>query len=70
MAEALRVYQKGRLMNLIVSMTGHTESTIESLAGQRKDLYPQRLTIRDGDDITLVPISDIEWIDAAGDYMC
>ncbi len=34
MAEALRaVDQKGRLMNLIVSMTGHTESTIESLAG-------------------------------------
>jgi two-component system LytT family response regulator len=71
MAEALRaVDQKGRLMNLIVSLTGHTESTIESLAGQRKDLYPQRLTIRDGDDITLVPTSDIEWIDAAGDYMC
>lgn len=71
MAEALRaVDQKGRLMNLIVSMTGHTESTIESLAEQRKDLYPQRLTIRDGNDTTLVPVTDIEWIDAAGDYMC
>jgi two-component system, LytTR family, response regulator len=71
MAEALRAAdQKGRLMNLIVSMTGHTESTIESLAEQRKDVYPQRLTIRDGDDTTLVPVGDIEWIDAAGDYMC
>lgn len=71
MAEALRAAdQKGRLMNLIVSMTGHTESTIESLAEQRKDIYPQRLTIRDGDDTTLVPVGDIEWIDAAGDYMC
>ncbi len=71
MAEALRaVDQKGRLMSLIVSMTGHPESTIESLAEQRKDRYPQRLTIRDGADVTLVPVTDIEWIDAAGDYMC
>jgi two-component system LytT family response regulator len=72
MAESLRAAdQKARLMNLIVSMTGHSESTIASLAGQRSDRpYPERLTIRDGVNIAYVPVHDIAWIDAAGDYMC
>ena len=63
--------QKARLMNLIVSMTGHSESAIESLVEHRgEQRYAPRLTIRDGATVTLVPVSDIEWIDAAGDYMC
>jgi len=62
---------KARLMNLIVSMTGHSESTIDSLVENRGEhRYPARLTIRDGANVALVPVRDIEWIDAAGDYMC
>jgi two-component system LytT family response regulator len=62
---------KARLMNLIVSMTGHSESTIESLAEHRGEhRYPARLTIRDGTNVAIVQVRDIEWIDAAGDYMC
>jgi two-component system, LytTR family, response regulator len=62
---------KARLMNLIVSMTGHSESTIESLVEHRgEQRYPPRLTIRDGINVAIVPVRDIEWIDAAGDYMC
>ncbi|CAN0508149.1 unnamed protein product, partial [Discosporangium mesarthrocarpum] len=26
--------------------------------------------IKDGSSITFVPVRDIDWIDAAGDYMC
>ncbi len=33
-------------------------------------LSANELTIRDGNETTLVPVADIEWIDAAGDYMC
>jgi two-component system LytT family response regulator len=62
---------KARLMNLIVSMTGHSESAIAALVEQRTETqYAARLTIRDGAEITPVNVADIEWIDAAGDYMC
>ncbi len=30
----------------------------------------ERLTIRDGSEVSLVPMRDIDWVDAAGDYMC
>jgi len=63
--------RKARLMNLIVSMTGHSESTIDALVENRgEQRYPARVTIRDGANVALVPVRDIEWIDAAGDYMC
>ncbi|MDX1516952.1 MAG: LytTR family DNA-binding domain-containing protein, partial [Woeseiaceae bacterium] len=35
--------------------------------GQR---YPERLAIRDGAKTTCVDIEAIDWVDAAGDYMC
>jgi two-component system LytT family response regulator len=72
MREAARAFdQKSRLMNLIVALTGHSESTIDNLANARGDArFCERLTIRDGTHIVLVPVRDIEWIDAAGDYMC
>ena len=31
---------------------------------------PKKLAIRDGSSVTLLDLADIEWIDAAGDYMC
>ena len=31
---------------------------------------PDRLTIKDGNQFQLVKTADIQWIDAAGDYMC
>ncbi len=62
---------KARLMNLIVSMTGHSESAIEALLDQRSEAqYAAKLTIRDGTDVALIPVATIEWVDAAGDYMC
>jgi two-component system LytT family response regulator len=32
--------------------------------------WPERLTIKDGSDFQFIRIADIQWIDAAGDYMC
>lgn len=31
---------------------------------------PDRLTIKDGNQFQLIKTADIQWIDAAGDYMC
>ena len=32
--------------------------------------YPSILAIKDGSEVTRVAVDDIQWIDAAGDYMC
>jgi two-component system LytT family response regulator len=32
--------------------------------------WPERLTIKDGSEFQFIKIPDIQWIDAAGDYMC
>ena len=32
--------------------------------------WPERLTIKDGNNFQIIKISQIQWIDAAGDYMC
>lgn len=32
--------------------------------------YPEKIAIKDAGRITLVPAREIDWIDAAGDYMC
>ncbi len=42
----------------------------ERTAGQRNPKEPSRLAIRDAGKTTWVRQEDIEWIDAAGDYMC
>lgn len=42
------------------------------LEGERTgdDPYPSRLSIRDRGRIAIIAVSDIEYIDAAGDYLC
>jgi len=32
--------------------------------------YSDRIAIKDGSSTTFVPVKDIDWVDAAGDYMC
>jgi two-component system LytT family response regulator len=64
------VERKQRLLDVIVDLTGKSESAIEQLLQSDEPSYPDKLTIRDGADVTLVPTRDIEWVDAAGDYMC
>ena len=32
--------------------------------------WPARLTIKDGNEFQFIKMADIQWIDAAGDYMC
>ena len=62
--------QKQRLLEVIVDLTGKSESAIEEMLQADDEGYPDKLTIKDGTEVTLVPTHDIEWVDAAGDYMC
>jgi two-component system, LytTR family, response regulator len=66
--------QRDRLMQIIAEITGCGELALDELLlhgrraveGHRPDVLP----IRQGRETVRVPVAAIEWIDAAGDYMC
>ena len=69
------VVQREKLMKLLAATQGTgaiDESSLrEQLATVSAPEYPQVLPIRDDDSSTVrVSVTSIDWIDAAGDYMC
>ncbi len=68
------VKQKRLLLNLVSKISGETIGSFKEL--EEKDFASlvkkeeSRLAIKDGGHTTWVNQKDIEWIDAAGDYMC
>jgi two-component system LytT family response regulator len=64
---------KEKLVKLIMSMTGESAAGVEAMAESGNgngDGWPEKITVKDGSDIQFIRVADIEWIDAAGDYMC
>ncbi|NKB32274.1 MAG: response regulator [Pseudomonadales bacterium] len=66
------VNEKQKLLDLAVALTGKSPAAIGELIESGEDIveHADRLAIKDGSSITFVPVRDIDWIDAAGDYMC
>ncbi|MEX2130234.1 MAG: LytTR family DNA-binding domain-containing protein [Pseudohongiellaceae bacterium] len=66
------VNEKQRLLEMLVSLTGKSASALGEILESNESVSPQidRLAIKDGSSTTFVPIREIDWIDAAGDYMC
>lgn len=63
--ERMQAIPKGTLLNAVDNALGlGTELAPEQKQNTRK------LTIRDNGQIQLVDFDDIDWVDAAGDYMC
>ena len=63
--------EKEKLLDLAVSLTGKSHAEVGELLGNSETVgYSERLAIKDGSSTTFVPTRDIDWIDAAGDYMC
>ncbi len=66
--------QREQLMKLLASTQGTgqvDEQTLrEYLHADRQPQYPQILPIRDDAGTVRVDVKSIDWIDAAGDYMC
>jgi len=61
------------LLKLVSEIAGEPINSVEEIsekgvAGLKKP--PARLAIKDAGKTTWVPQEEIEWIDAAGDYMC
>jgi len=65
---------KKSLLELVGQITGQPVRSMRELTARGVDKLkrkePPRLAIRDGGRTTWVRQQDIEWIDAAGDYMC
>ncbi len=63
---------KQKLLEMVVSLSGKSEDAIRDvlLTDDIPESQIDRLAIKDGSSTSFVPIRDIDWIDAAGDYMC
>ena len=61
---------KEQLMALMQGMSGSSavQQVLEDTAPSQR--WPERLTIKDGSEFQFVKVVDIQWVDAAGDYMC
>jgi two-component system LytT family response regulator len=66
--------QRDRLMQIIAEITGCGELALDELLkhGQKAlgTPRPEVLPIRQGRETVRVPVASIQWVDAAGDYMC
>ena len=63
---------KQQLLDLVMGITGKSATSVGQLLEDTPvpRAYPERIAIKDGENTTLVNTRDIEWVDAAGDYMC
>lgn len=70
--EKLACRHRAKLLKLVCELTGR-ELTLEGAIAESaaaREHYPERLSIRDSGETVNVRVDDIDWIDAAGDYMC
>jgi len=64
--------QRSKLLKLVCELTGREltiDDALQKAAGDTQR-YPERLAIRDGSETRCVEVEAIDWVDAAGDYMC
>ncbi|GAA0819071.1 LytTR family DNA-binding domain-containing protein [Colwellia sp. D2M02] len=65
---------KSKLVRLVSDVTGNDYQQILTELDSNQELsistYSDILAIKDGGEVSRVPVKDILWIDAAGDYMC
>lgn len=64
--------QRNHLLRFVCELTGREltlDSALEAASGTHQ-AYPKRIAIRDGSQTQCVDVEAIDWIDAAGDYMC
>lgn len=62
--------RKGLYLGMLAQMQGTSSQLNREISGVSKTTPDDRLAIRDGSEVKLIPYADIDWVDAAGDYMC
>lgn len=62
---------RNRLLRFVCELTGRELTLDDALAeAAGEGRWPRRLAIRDGREQSCVDVDRIDWVDAAGDYMC
>ena len=68
------VEQRAGLLSLLCELTGDSPLEIEEAIGTAESpgsqRYLQRLAVKEGRRVIRLDVKKIDWIDAAGDYMC
>ena len=66
--------RESRLVELLASLSDEDRDQIKELIQDPswvdKERYSERLSFKDGSKVVMLNADDIDWIDAAGDYMC
>lgn len=66
--------RESRLVELLASLGEEDRDQIKELIQDpnwtSKERYSERLSFKDGTKVVMLNADDIDWIDAAGDYMC
>ena len=57
-------------LNAIAERVKEKSESQAQTVGQPNDQDERKISIKDGDSVMLVTEGDIDWVDAAGDYMC
>lgn len=74
MSQRLAIEQNSRLVELLENMDSPPKEALTALLEQPQEMREERfdphLRIKDRGHITIVDVSDVDYIDAAGDYMC
>ncbi|WP_417317585.1 LytR/AlgR family response regulator transcription factor [Emcibacter sp.] len=73
LSDRIAIEQNARLVDLMRSMVEPPEELSEIINNSElspHSPYESHLSIKDRGQITRVDVSTIDWIDAAGDYMC
>lgn len=64
---------KDQLAAVVAHLTGEQRDDILKRLDKAQPVmneYPEAISIKDSGEITRVPVAAIDWVDAAGDYMC
>lgn len=61
--------ERQKLLELVCRLSGK-ELTLDEALDSESPSYPERLELREGTGVVFIDTTDVEWIDAAGDYMC
>ena len=72
--QKLALKHKKSLLHLVGQITGEAVHSMQEIrqkgVDRLKKIEPPKLAIKDGGSTTWVAQDEIDWIDAAGDYMC
>ena len=66
--------RESKLVEMLASLSDDDRDRIKELINDPdwadKERYAERLSFKDGSKVVVLGADEIEWIDAAGDYMC